>query len=107
MVENVCCRKKPCVTTTEVFQNIVINRDVLSVATVNCHDMLVEDITYMPGAYRKSVYYQWIMWRIDYLGIGVHCVVLLCVVWAVRDYYPAPDGCYLGFKEIRGESASM
>jgi len=39
------------------------------------------------------------MLRTAYLGRGVRQVVLSCVVWAVRDHYPAPDGYYLGFKE--------
>jgi len=99
MVGNVCCRKKPCVTTTEVFENIMINRDVLSVAIVNRHDVLVEDVTYTPETYRKLVYRQWIMWRVGYLGRGVHRVVPLCVVWTMRDRNPAPDRCYLGFKD--------
>ncbi|XP_065895761.1 P2X purinoceptor 7-like [Dysidea avara] len=100
MVKNICCRQKPCVTTTEIFNNIVLNRDVLSVAIVDRHDVLVEAATYTPQAYRKSAYHQWIMWRIGYLGNGVRHVVPSCVVWAVRDHYPAPDGCYLGFKSI-------
>ena len=101
MVENVCCRKKPCVTTTEVFENIVINRDVLSVAIVDRHDVLVEDITYTPETHRKSANRQWILWRIGYLGRGVRRVVPSCVVWAVRDRFPARNGCYLGFKKYR------
>jgi len=34
----------------EVFENIVINRDVLSVVIVDCQDVLVEETTY---TYRK------------------------------------------------------
>ena len=96
MVENVCYRMKPCVTTTK---SVVLNRDVLSVTIVDHHDVLVEDATYTPEAYRKSAYRQWIMWRVGYLGNGVRHVVPLCIVWAVRDHYPAPDRHYLGLKE--------
>ena len=99
MIENVCCRMKPCVTTTEIFESVVLNRDVLSVAIVDRHDVLVEDATYTPEKYRKSAYRQWIMWRVGYLGNGVRRVVPSCVVWVVRDRYPAPDRRYLGFKE--------
>ena len=31
----------------------MINRDVLSVAIFDCHDVLVEEITYAPETYRK------------------------------------------------------
>jgi len=60
-----------------VFENIVINSDVLSVAIVDNHDVLVEDITYTPDT---SAYHWWITWR---MVIWVRHVV----VWAVRDYY--------------------
>ena len=73
MVENICCRQKPCVTTTGTFNNIVLDRDVLSAAIVDHHDVLVEAATYIPQAYRKSVYRQWIMWRIGYLGTVIPC----------------------------------
>jgi len=75
MVENICCRIKPCVTTTEMFESVMLNRNVLSVAIVDRHDVLVEDATYIPEAYRKSAYHQWIMWRVGCLGNRVHRVV--------------------------------
>ena len=48
MVEKVCCRMKPCVTSTEVFESVVLNRNVLSFAIVDHHAVLVEDATYTP-----------------------------------------------------------
>ena len=77
----------------------MLNRDILSVTIVDRHDVLVGDATYTPEAYRKSAFCQWIMWKVGYLGKGVRCVVPSCIVWAVRDRYPAPDRRSLGFKE--------
>ena len=33
--ENVCCRSRTCLTTTDMFETIVLNRDVLSVAIIH------------------------------------------------------------------------
>ena len=37
--ENVCCRNPRCLTTTDMFETIVLNRDVLSVAIVHRADV--------------------------------------------------------------------
>ena len=97
--ENVCCRSRTCLTTTDVFETIVLNRDVLSVAIIHRADVYSEDPVYAPNDYRKAAYRQWTLWRCGYLGRGNRRVVPACVVWAVRDKYPALDGMYLGFKE--------
>ena len=93
--ENVCCRQVPCITTTELFDNI-LNTDVLSIAIVSGSDALASTPDYSPAGYRKAAYQQWTMWQLGYLGN--RRVVPSCVVWAVRNKYPAPDGIYLGFK---------
>lgn len=97
--ENVCCRQVPCITTTELFDNNVLNTDVLSIAIVSGSDVLASTPDYSPAGYRKAAYRQWTMWQHGYLGRGNRCVVPSRVVWAVRNKYPAPDGIYLGFKE--------
>ena len=81
--ENVCCRSRACLTTTDMFETIVLNRDVLSVAIVHRADVYSEDPVYCPSAYRKAAYRQWTLWRCGYLGRGNHRVVPACVVWAV------------------------
>lgn len=98
-VENVCCWQVPCVTTTEMFDNNVLNTDVLSIAIVSGSDILASTPDYSRASYRKAAYRQWTMWQHGYLGRGNRRVVPSCVVWAVRNKYPAPDGIYLGFKE--------
>ena len=94
-----CCRKRPCVTTQEFFESAVLDMNVLSIAIVNRSDVYADDPDYSPSSYRKAAYRQWILWNYGYLGRGQRRVVPLCVVWAVRKRYPAPDGYYLGFKE--------
>jgi len=97
--ENVCCRKRPCVTTQEFFESAVLDMNVLSIAIVNRSDVFADDPDFSPSSYRKAAYRQWILRNHGYLGRGSRRVVPSCVVWAVRRHYPAPDGNYLGFKE--------
>ena len=82
-----------------MFETIVLNRDVLSVAIVHHSDVYRDGRQYEPSDYRKAAYWQWTMWQCGYLGGGVRKVVPSCVVWCVRDKYSAPYGNYLGFKE--------
>ena len=98
-VENVCCQQVPCITTTELFNNNVLNIDVLSIAIVSGSDVLASTPDYTPAGYRKAAYRQWTMWQHGYLKSDNRRVVPSCVALAVRNKYPAPDGIYLGFKE--------
>lgn len=59
--ENVCCKSRPCITTTDMFDTIVLNRDVLAVAIVHRTDVYSDDIWYDPSDYRKAGYRQWTM----------------------------------------------
>ena len=59
--------------------------------------LMIQSLT--PANYRKAAYRQYIMYQHGYLGRSVRKVIPSCVVWKVRDQYPAPDNIYLGFKE--------
>ena len=97
--ENLCCRKRQCVSTLEFFRSAVLDMNVLSIAIVNRSDVFADDPDYSPSGYRKAAYCQWVLWNHGYLGRANRRVIPSCVVWAVRNKYPAPDGQYLGFKE--------
>lgn len=97
--ENLCCKSRPFITTTEMFETVVLNRDILSVAIVHRSDVYSDNYRYEPSDYHKAAYRQWTMWRCGYLRRGNRRVIPSCVVWCVQDKYPAPDGNYLGFKE--------
>ena len=60
--ENVCCRKRPCLTTMGWFDSVVLNRDVLSVAIEARSDVFADDPEYTPASYRKAAYRQFVLW---------------------------------------------
>ena len=98
-VEHVCCKMRPCTTTTDVFHDICLNRHVLSVCIIDRADFFGDDVEFSPANYRKAAYRQYIMYSHGYLGRGNRKVAPACVVWKIRDNYPAPDNHYLGFRE--------
>ena len=98
-VENICCRQRNCITLSATYAGVALDRSVLSVAIISRSDVFADDPDYSPASYRKAAYRQFIMWYHGHLGRGNRRVVPSCVVWRVRDEYPAPDGNYLGFKE--------
>ena len=98
--EKKCCRQKKCITLDPSFHSLVLDREALTVAIVHRSDFLAGVPVYTPESYRKAAYRQYIIWRYHRLGRGNRRVVPSCVVWAVRDKYPAADGNYLGFKEF-------
>ena len=98
-VDNVCCRQRPCITSTEYFDSVVMDNHVLSVAIVNRSEVFADEADYSPASYRKAAYRQWVLWQHGYLGRSNRRVIPSCVVWQVRNKYPAVDGIYLGFKE--------
>lgn len=96
--EDKCCGKRVCVTSYELFQNICIDREVLTVAVRARCDIRVEEPDYSSNSFRKAAYRQFILWRFGKLGRGNRKVCAACVVRVVREAYPALDGQYLGFR---------
>ena len=91
-VENICCRQSSCITSTDLFESTVLDINVLSIAIVNRSDTFVEPVDYSLSSYRKAAYRRFILWKEGHLGRGNRKVLPSCVVWSVRNRYPAPDG---------------
>lgn len=98
-VERVCCKMRPCITTTDMFHDVALNRNVLAVGILSASDFYGNPVEFAPSNFRKSAYRQYIIFSHGYLGRGNRKVVPSCVLWKVRDNYPAPDNNYMGFKE--------
>ena len=86
-----CCGKRVCVTSYALFQNICIDREVLSVAIRARCDIRVEEPDYASNSFRKAAYRQFILWQFDKMGRGNRKVCPACVVRVVREAYPALD----------------
>ena len=97
-VERVCCKSRPCISTTDAFHDTCLNRNVLTVAILDSNDFYNDDAEMSPNNYRKAAYRQCILYRHGYLGRGNRKVVPSCALWKIRDTYPSPDDHYLGFK---------
>ncbi|XP_065914330.1 P2X purinoceptor 7-like [Dysidea avara] len=93
--ENVCCKNRVCVTTSEVFRQVVLDPHILAVCIVSRSTIYADVPDYSSSSYRWAGYRQW---QCGYLGSGNRKVIPSCVVWAIRDKYPAPDGIYLGYR---------
>ena len=82
--KKMCCRIRPCLTTTGWFDSVVLNRDVLSVAIEARSDLFADDPEYTSASYRKAAYHQFVLWQHGYLGKNNRHVVPSCVVWCIR-----------------------
>ena len=80
------------ITSTDLFESTMLDLNVLSLAILNCSEVFLDEPDYSPASYRKVAYRQYILWREGHLGRGNCKVISSCVVWSVRNQYPAPEG---------------
>lgn len=95
--ENKCCRRRECITSYELFQNLCIDRHVLELAIRARCDIRVEPLDFSMSSFCKAAYRQFILWEHGYLGKGNRRIIPSCAVKKVREQYPAPDNVYMGF----------
>ena len=98
-MENVCCRKRTCVTSYAMYQNICLDREVLTLVIRARFDILAEEPDYSTNSFRKAAYRQYCLWKYGKLGKGNRRVLPSCVVLTIRRFYPAPDGIYMGYRQ--------
>ena len=78
-IENVCCRKIPCITTHKWFETVVLDNNVLLAAIASRADVFADELSRDASNYRKAAYRQFLL--------------------ALYGRSEATDGVYLGFKE--------
>ena len=100
-VENVCCRKRTCVTSFAMYEHVCLDREVLTLPIRARFDILAEEPDYSTNSYRKAAYRQYCLWKYGKLGKGNRRVLPSCVVLKIRSFYPVPDGKLYGIWAIR------
>ncbi len=101
--EDKCCwirGSTQCVTTSANFYTVVTPA-ILDLAMAHYNDFMVYDQVRDNKAYRHQAYRQFVLQRFGKLGQGNRKVVPSCVLLAIRNRFPDPEGTYTGFKAVR------
>lgn len=78
--ENKCCRNRSCVASYEMFRNIVLDKEVLTIGIRARCDIRAEDAEFEMNSYRKAVYRQYILYKYGKSGKGNRRVCPSCVI---------------------------
>ena len=97
-IENICCKKRKCVTENARFQKVCLDADVLELCIKKRADIRNDREDNSTRTFRKAAYRQYILDKYGHLGKGRRKVATSCVVWCVRHHYPASTGLYMGFR---------
>lgn len=97
-VEKVCCRKKNCDAKKARFKKLCLDKDYLELSIKSSADIRNDRQNNSTRTMRKAAYRHYILDKHGYLGKGRRRVAPSCVVWEIREHYPA-SGIYMGFKE--------
>ena len=101
--ENKCCcrRAMPCITSSPLFAQLVLDGNVLDIAMRYREDIIVAAPVRNNENFRHAAYRQFVLWQHGRLGRGNRVVVPSCCVLKIRARYPSPNGLYVGFRPAR------
>ena len=101
--ENKCCTRivRPCISTTPLFLQLVLDPNVLDLAMRYREDVLVLGNVRNNENFRHAAYRQYVLWQHGRLGRGNRRVVPSCCVVKIRARYPSPNGMYTGYRPAR------
>ncbi len=101
--ENKCCcrRVMPCITSTPLFSQLVLDGNVLDIAMRYREDIIVADPVRNNENFCHAAYRQFVLWQHGRLGKGNRVVVPSCCVLKIRARYRSPNGLYVGFRPAR------
>lgn len=107
--EQVCCKSSEiiqekigdndCITKTEGFQVVCLNKNVLDAAFGTWYHETDENLERVNRSFRFIAYRQYISWVFGYLGKDVRKVIPSCAVSIIRNTFPAADNIYVPYKD--------
>ena len=101
-IKNKCCKQKRCLSRTNVFVNMCIDKDNLQTAIRNLSNTYVFTPRYANKSMRHAAYRQYMMWKHGHVGARRRVVIASCCVCAIRNAYPSPANQYAGFLNVGG-----
>ena len=95
--ESKCCTRTahPCISLTPLFQQLIVDANVLDIAMRYREDVLVLNNVRSNENFRHAAYRQYVLWQHGHLGRGNRRVV------AIHTCYPSPNGLYTGYRPAR------
>ena len=85
-----------CITINALFNQLVLDVNVLDIAMRNREYVLVLDHPRNNENFRYAAYRQYVLLQHGRLGQGNRRIIASCVL-AIRARYPSPNGVYTGF----------
>ena len=98
-VENVCCgMARNCITLGPQFPMYCTDEGALRIALRMLNEFFVEEVEILNNnSLRHAGYRNFVLWQYGRIGRGHRVVIPACVVQAIRNAYPNPNGIYTGF----------
>ncbi|KAM9621948.1 P2X purinoceptor 7 isoform 2-T2 [Trichechus inunguis] len=99
-LEELCCRKKPgaCITTSDLFQKLVLSRQNLQFLLLYQEPLLVLDPESTNSQLRHCAYRCYTTWRFSSPDVADFAILPSCCRWRIRREFPKSKGQYSGFK---------
>ena len=99
-LEELCCRKKPgaCITTSELFRDLVLSRRALQFLLQYQEPLLVLDADSANSRLRHCAYRSYTAWRFGSQDLADFAILPSYCRWRIRREFPKSEGQYSGFK---------
>ncbi|KAM6165501.1 P2X purinoceptor 7 [Erethizon dorsatum] len=99
-LEELCCRRKPgpCITTSELFGDLVLSRPALRQLLLYQEPLMALDEEATNNRLRHCAYRWYTTWRFGSQDVADFGILPSCCRWRIRSEFPKSQGQYGGFK---------
>ncbi|KAM9094377.1 P2X purinoceptor 7-like [Sarcophilus harrisii] len=106
--EELCCRRRegPCITTSALFEELVLSRTTLRSILLYQEPFLEMDSDALNDRLRHCAYGRYIDWRFGSKDMADLAILPSCCRWKIREHFPKQDGKYTGFRNPNGHKQS-